>query len=128
MGRSRMEERDEPTVRPGAGLGVDEFHSRGLETAQLRPDIGDGKGKVVEAFAAAFHEARDHPVRRQGLEELDADASRREEGDPHPLGGDLLDGFRLKSEGPVPGERVVQSLHRNADVVGGADHTSCLCR
>lgn len=83
---------------------------------------------MMETFPAAVDEASDHPVRRKGLQEFEADGAGPKEGDPDALGRDLLDGFRLEAEGAIAAEGRVEIPHRDPDVVGGTDHTSCLGR
>src|SRR2546426_8213122 len=51
-----------------------------------------------------------------GPEEGHADALRRH----------LFREVRLQPEAAISLERVLEALHRDADVVGGSDHTSCL--
>src|SRR2546430_17240612 len=81
---------------------------------------------MMKPLPPPLDEPRDHAVGLKGLEELDANGPRPEEGHADALRGHLLRNVRLQTEAAISLERLLEALHRNADVVGRSDHTSCL--
>src|SRR5207245_3907362 len=79
-----------------------------------------------KAPSASLDEPRDHPVGVEGLEELDANGPRPEEGHADALRGHLFREVRLQPEAAISLEGLPEALHRNPDVVGRSDHISCL--
>src|SRR5438552_17119701 len=121
-----MDERDETALRARTRLGVDEPEARLPMSRHLLPDVRRGEGEVMKTLAPALDEPRDHAIRLEGLEELDPNGPRPQEGHADPLGRHLLREVRLKPEAPIGLERLPETLHRDADVVGWPDHPSCL--
>jgi len=124
--RPRVDERDEPTLGTPPRLRVDELESRFTETGHLLAYVLRHKGEMMQSLSPALDEPGDHAIRLEGLEELNPDGPRQEEGHADALRGHIFREVRLKSEAAISLERLVKALHRDADVVGGSDHTSCL--
>jgi hypothetical protein len=81
---------------------------------------------MMEPFPSPLDEASNDAIRAEGLEELDAKSPGGKERHPHPFGRDVLDDFWLETERLVAVDRLIESPNRDADMVRGSDHTSCL--
>ena len=121
-----MDERDETALRARTRLGVDEPEARLPKSGHLLPDVRRGEGEVMKTLAPALNEPRDHAIRLEGLEELDPNGPRSKERHADALRRYLLRELGLQPEAAISLERLPETLHRYADVVGESDHTSCL--
>ena len=126
MERPRVNERDEPSLRSRAWLRVDELESALPESGHLLANVLARERKVMESLSAALDEPCNRAVRTEGLEELDMNGPCPEEGHADALRRHLFREVRLQPEAAISLERLLEALHRDADVVGGSDHTSCL--
>src|SRR5437870_758137 len=124
--RPRVDERDEPSLRAAPGLRVDELESPLPQPGHLLANVLAREREMMKSLSPPLDEPRDHAVGLKGLEELDANGPRPEEGHADALRGHLLRNVRLETEAAISLERLLEALHRNADVVGRSDHTSCL--
>src|SRR5436309_3392594 len=124
--RPRVDERDEPSRRAAPGLRVDELESPLPQPGHLLANVLAREREMMKSLSPPLDEPRDHAVGLKGLEELDANGPRPEEGHADALRGHLLRNVRLQTEAAISLERLLEALHRNADVVGRSDHTSCL--
>src|SRR2546428_793811 len=126
MERPRVDERDEPSLRSRAWLRVDELESALPESGHLLANVLAREREMMESLSPTFDEPCDRTVGLEGLEELDMNGPGPEEGHADALRRHLFREVRLQPEAAISLERVLEALHRNADVVGGSDHTSCL--
>ncbi len=126
MQRPRVDECHEPSLRARAWLRVDELEPGLPESGHLLANVLAREREMMESLSPALDEPCDHAIRSEGLEELDANGSRPQEGHADALRRHLFREVRLQPEAAISLERVLEALHRNADVVGGSDHTSCL--
>ena len=121
-----MDERDETALRARTRLGVDEPEARLPKSGHLLPDVRRGEGEVMKTLAPALNEPRDHAIRLEGLEELDPNGPRSKERHADALRRYLFREVRLEPEAPIGLERLPETFHRDTDVVGWPNHTSCL--
>src|SRR5436309_10560660 len=121
-----MDERDEPALRARAWFRIDEVESRLPQPAELLANVLACECEVMESLSAALDEPCNRAVRMEGLEELDMNGPGPEEGHADALRRHLFREVRVQPEAAISLERVLEALHRDADVVGGSDHTSCL--
>src|SRR3989449_6525151 len=126
MERPRGDERDEPALRSRVWLCVDELESALPESGHLLANVLAREREMMESLSPALDEPCDRAVALEGLEELDMNAPCAEEGHPDALRRHLLREVRLQPEATISLERLLEVLHRNADVMGWSDHTSCL--
>src|SRR2546428_12745358 len=124
--RRRVDERAEPALRSRVWLCVDELESALPESGHLLANVLAREREMMESLSPALDEPCDRAVALEGLEELDMNAPCAEEGHPDALRRHLLREVRLQPEATASLERLLEALHRNADVMGGSDHTSCL--
>src|SRR5712691_1522654 len=126
MERPRVDERDEPALIAAPRLRVDELESRLPESTHLLANVLAREREMMKSLSPALDEPRDHAVGLEGLEELHANGPRPEECHADALRQHLFREVRLQPEAAISLQRLLETLHRNADVVGGSDHTSCL--
>lgn len=126
MERARMDERDEPALRAAARLPVDELESLLPKPGHLLPNVLRREGKMVKSLSPALDEPRDHAVRLERLEKLDSNGPRPKKGHTSALRRHIFREVRLKPKATISLKRLPETLHGNADVVGGSNHTSCL--
>ena len=98
MERPRVDERDEPALRSGVWLCVDELESALPESGHLLANVLARERKMMESLSPALDEPCDRAVGLEGLEELDMNAPCAEEGHPDALRRHLFREVRLQPE------------------------------
>ena len=115
-----MDERDGP-FRASPRRAVDELEAVDRQSGQLLGEVRDLEADVVEALALLREEARDTGCLVGRLDELDLRFADREERDPDPIGGDVLDLLETEAkEVAVEAERLVDRADHDRNVMDAA--------
>src|SRR3990172_2606768 len=126
--RFRVQEADHPR-QPLPRLLVDELHALRLQPLQLRADVRRLEADVVQPFPLALQEPPHRRLRRKRLQQLDLALADGEERGPHALLPHRRRGVHRQPQRlAVEPERLVQAMHRNADVMDLLDHIPSLSR
>ena len=117
-----MNERHLQAEEAEPGRLVDQLRALSPQAVELGGDVGDLEGDVVEPGPAAREEPADRRFRAERVKKLDTRAADTERGGLDALVGDGLAMLeRRAEERGVRGDRRVQVLDRDPDVVNPAD-------
>ena len=121
-----MDERDEPTLGSPTRLRIDQLESGLLETRHLGSDILRREGEMMKSLPTTLDESGDHAVGLEGFQEFDSNSPGAEKSHPDALRRHVFPEVRLESKAAIIFERLAQASHRDAYMMDGSDHTSCL--
>src|SRR2546429_6031092 len=83
---------------------------------------------MMQTFAATLDETCDQSVRSQRFEEFNPHRTSPKEGHTNTLIEDLLGRFSFEPEDAIVRQGRIEPPDRDADMMDGTDHTSCLGR
>src|SRR6188508_579151 len=133
MRTRRMDEGDQGALRSRPRLFIDQSNPARLQLRESRGDIVDTERDVMNARSALLEIAGDWRIRSGGLEQFELGAGIRarlrrrltngQEVGTDPLRADIFGGLDLETERvPIKGQRGVQVLNRNANVIEDGLH------
>ena len=118
-----MDERHQRPVRAGPRFGVDQPYVPRGQLRQRRAQVRHAQRDVVQARSATGQEAGNRRVRRRGFEQFQRCRAGVEHVRPDALRRHLLRALHVETERvAVEGQRLVEALHRNADVIEDGFH------
>ena len=123
MRRGRMDECDQRALGPRSGLLIDEPHAAGSQLLQGSADVIHPERDVMKPGTALLDIPGDHRVGVRWLEQLERRLAGGNEVRAHALAGHFLGHLDVQAQRiAIEGERFVEVLHRDADVVEDGLH------
>jgi Helicase C-terminal domain len=123
MGCRRMNERNQRTLCARPRLAVDETYASGAEMRQCCAQVVDAQCHVMKPRPAFANVRSDCRIRRRRFQQLQRRPAHGHSARSHALGDDLLGSVHLEAQGiPIKGERLVDVLNSDANVIEGGSH------